>query len=1447
LKNYRYKKEIIFWFLLPVIILLVLFGILALYMNSENFRTNIKSILLTQLENNLGKRIEIGKVDSISFQSVKLTHFIIYENNSSEKDNILFQADKAEAKFNLFFSLFYWKEWVLNIQDITFHQAYVTITRESTGKFDFIKKLQLDLDAFQQNFVIQRINFQNSNLIYHDELVYNYKQNYLTTRVKNIDGYFDLSQLPEIVFDFQGVQKKDNALLSLQGQLSINHLEYSLDFHLENADVTHFQYYLDAADQFNILKGKFNLDLNLSFSPEFDSAEIQWKGSANFQQVDVKPQFLNQIAFHKLNGSLRFSKPEIIITKTNGLYYDKNVFLDGIVLVEPEIYFDLNIESENVDVIQLKNDLDLFLPNYTDFSLQGELDMDGIIKGNPEYFQIDIKASSSEIEIENISFKEINLFLSLQHEKLIIHTFESSDSESIFSLKGEVDWSDGSPLYNIFLKTENFDMQHSLFDKLSLPEDLAGNIDSNLEIKNNNQENSDFNIEGLFTINSLKAREFSLTEQLNGNLKAVLNNQDMVLYIEQCQFESNQDNGFLNGEISFDEFIGFNLDFNLQIPDLKEVANSFDSEIQPAGIASIEGTIQGNIEKLETEARFYLEEFSIQDYPLGELSGEFSYQNNAISIDTITLINQDTRLTGSGNILLNESAPPEIDLSYTLHTIAISPLINTITDDIPLFGQLSGSGHIQGIWPELNVQGIFNLEEVFYQEYLLGQGQINFILKPEKETLTENKDETLNALYDLIGQSYTLEINDFTLQNEEMNLVLRGEVKISKENPFSLEIDFSHQSINDIIEQLYPIDDSLKRFLPSKATGKASINGDFSEQKISLSAQLIPQQEQNNPPSNLELIITSNDKGFTISTFSLIQTEGNFKASGFIGSDQNLNIEFSTEQLDINMLANLVQIDETINGIMNIEGFLKGPLEKPQLSMTAGVKKGNFREFHFENLQSDIAWDSKTNEIKIRKLEIDLEENYQIQAKGNLPLSAFAFGEQGADIDTAYLEIPLDFQVNMDSANLDIVKLFWKEDFTELKGIIDLELFLSGTAGNPIVNGSVKINQGKIALDNIPVQIEELNTMIEVIDNKVEIPPIDFIAYENHFNFSGKFELVNLLPENIVIIIQNKEEKLVYNNILESKVDLLVEIRGSIFNPQINGELALSDGVLHLDRLLQFIEQENISYGNSTLLNNSQDYIDLNIKIMDPFNLRLPNAEIGVTGTINLNGSINNPSAQGNLILRKGYLIYFEKRFVISEGRVNINGFTINDIDINARAQTNVGKIQISINISGKLADPQIRLSSQPALSETEIISLLTFDRNIEGLSKGEIDQILSQEMFDIIFQSLQVNLFKRIERELANQLGLDFLRLSTEKIDTTDNHFFLFDGLQIENLTLEVGKSIKDELFITYSTPLDFQGESSISIDYQISPDFSLNTQFDTFSIKNEDYQFKFGLEINF
>ena len=1437
--------------MMPVFILLLIMGLLYTYINSENFLANIKSVLITQLENSLGKRVEIGTIDYISFQSLQATGIAVFEDKINEKE-VLFQAEQLKAGYSLLFSLLRWKDWQLNIHDITFYGARIDTVREIDGEFDILKKFELEVPGEgQQNFFIEQIYFRESELTLHDKLVFNYNQDALTTQVVNIQGYLDLSQLPEITFDFQGRQGENNALLSLQGRLLVDRLEYSLDFHLENADIMHFQYYLEPVEQFNVDQGIFNLNLNLSFSPELDPVDLSWQGEASFQQVDAKLSFLEDIPINNISGSVHFLKPKVVVSELKGLYRDNIVSLQGFLLTEPEVSFDFDIESEGLNTSDLKEDIySILMPAYSDFSLQGKMNLAGNIKGELENFQIAANASSAEINLENIVFKDIDSSFLFNQDGLFVHSLNIHDSDfSSIKLNGQIDWSGDIPFYQIFLETKYLSLQSSLLKQFSLPEDVSGNVSGQFKMQSAKEDSSIVNIEGQFMVNSVKTKDISLSEALQGNIKSTVRFSDKIVSVHQGEIFFMQNKAFLNGNINYNDPVNFALNFKCQLPELDELATSLGVSIKPTGRAEINGSFDGSPDNPEINAEVQLEEFSIHDYLLDEIIGKLVFQNSIITLEEFSLTSQDIKLIGNGDIALHESSLPEIDFFYQFETIAIDSLMQRLNESIPLSGQVAGSGNLQGIWPGLALQGNFQLDRMIYNEYFLNKGQVVFGLQPEQAILSERmEDDNLLKLLSWTGYFYSLELEKLELQNEEMELLIIGETKLGEDNLFSGDIAFSHQALGDIFEYFYPIDDdNLKMFLPSKISGKARLEGNRYEQQMIVSTQFMPQQTQNIPPSKIESVFTRNQQGFTISDFRFIQPEGEFRAEGKIGFDQELDIVFQAEELDINTLMSLAQIDEVMRGVINIEGLCKGTISQPDVSITTQIKEGYFREFQFKDLQSTLYWGSTSNILEINKFIITLEEDYLIEAKGNLPLDAFALRKEEISPTAPGLDIPLDFQIKMEKTDMKVLRLFWKDVFSETTGNIDLEFNLTGTVSEPLVNGMVDIHKGKVALDDLPVEIEELNSRIVVSDNKAILPSIYFIVYENRFNMSGQFELINLLPENILITIQNDEQRIIYKNIIDCEANFLAEIRGSLLEPEIKGQLILSKGQLNLDQLQALSIEGNTSESSFTAPDTLQSHLDMNIEIVDPFILRLPNAEIYVTGKIALTGSFTQPFIQGNIVLRRGYLRYFEKRFDISDGRVSINGFTAKDININARALTNVQDVQITIHISGNLTNPQIRLSSQPVMQETEIISLLALGRNIEGLSKGEIDQLLSQEMIDIVFQSLQMNIFKRIERELAEQLGLDLLRLSTENLMTSDSQFPLLERMNLADLTLEVGKNIREDLFVTYKTPLDFQGEKSISIDYKISSDFTFNTQFDTFSLRDDDYRFQFGLKINF
>lgn len=1444
------RNKVFFSFTVILLIIILAFVLIYFYVNSKNFRDNARSIIIKQLENVLEKKVEIGSIDTISWQSIQLTHIAILENNQVDNE-VLFYAENAEARFFLSLpSLQKLRELQLYIKEIIFFRADLDITRDVNGDFDLVKKLSLDPEAFEGKIAIEQVSFRDSFLSYHDESIYHYNQEQLTTLVRDINGFFNLTSLPEIKFDLKGVQNPDKSLLSISGSLFVNKIDYSLDFYLQNADITHFQYYIEGAEQFNINQGRFDLKLNLSFSEEWQTDEIFWQGEAIIHKTDARPIFLKQIPLKEIDGSVSFVKPELKIKRLTGLYHDQAFTLEGQALTKPEIYYDLNLEGKQIDVSLLKEDILLFvIDEDIDIAIEGKIDLSGNINGLSDYYYFNGSMASSEIKIGDNLLPNISGDFSINNNELIISNLGSTESDSKISINGGLSWSDDIPSYQFAVETSNLSFKHSLLQQFSFLESISGSIYSKLKIESEKDDCSKFDLIGSFTISDMGRDNIYLPYPLKGNLSATVSLSDNLLSLNRCELQSGGNNGFLEGSFKFEELISFILDFELQASELEEYGILFGPDLKMTGNVGLTGKLKGDSEQSEIEAEIQLSEFSLNSNQIEELTGSIFYKNDLLSIESFILSTNGMELTGEGSISTSLVDKPEVAISCHLSPLNIEQFQERLNFYLPLSGQIKGDANISGLWPDLIIDSDLRLEEVIYQDYYFGNGEILFLLEPEQNYFSEKLDEDgdYNKTFSGISQDYSVSLKHLELKNDDMELIASGLMKTENGFPFSLKIALSHQEFNGMVEHFFPEEDNLYRFLPRHITGEATFAGNTDKQEVSLSFQLIPQQQENNPPSKLEAILSIDKGDFNISDFQLVQSEGLFEAKGVISTDKTLKIEFSTTQLDISTLTSLMQLEEEIKGIMNIKGMVSGTIEQPEIAVSAQIREGYFREFKFENLSSELVWNSLINLISIKELTIVLEEEYQITAKGNIPVKSFLYTfEEDLDSMPVYSDIPLNFEINMNRADLNLLKIFWKDTFSDITGVADLEIFLTGTAGKPVVNGTIGIYEGIINFTELPVQVEEINETIRIINNKVTIPPISFIAFENRFNIFGGFELAHLLPDNIYFNIKNEDKKIVYQNILESEFDLDLIIEKSILHPHISGQILLYNGVLNVNDLLQM--EKNIALNGSPYIykNNSADQLDINITLQDPFKLKMNNADIEIGGKITLNGLLTEPGPEGTLVLKKGYFLYFDKKFSISDGLVTINGLDSRDIELNARASTNVQGVQVNISVLGNLSNPQIFLSSQPSLKETEILSLLTFDRNIQGLSEGEISQLLSEEMVNIIFQSLQLNLFKRVEREIAEGLGLEFLRISFNNQENGGTHFFLED-LHLSDLTLEVGKNIGDDLLITYSTPLDFQGETSIGLDYKLSPEFTFSTQLDAYSFKKEDYKIKFGLEIRF
>ncbi len=108
-----------------------------------------------------------------------------------------------------------------------------------------------------------------------------------------------------------------------------------------------------------------------------------------------------------------------------------------------------------------------------------------------------------------------------------------------------------------------------------------------------------------------------------------------------------------------------------------------------------------------------------------------------------------------------------------------------------------------------------------------------------------------------------------------------------------------------------------------------------------------------------------------------------------------------------------------------------------------------------------------------------------------------------------------------------------------------------------------------------------------------------------------------------------------------------------------------------------------------------------------------------VIGDLNISGPAQFPIIQGNSEIVKGSKVLFrENEFRVDQGFVKFLGATELDPEIFLVADARIDKYDVNMNIQGKSSNPVLRLSSQPTLSEQDIISLLALGQLSNDIEK---------------------------------------------------------------------------------------------------------------------------------
>lgn len=1056
-----------------------------------------------------------------------------------------------------------------------------------------------------------------------------------------------------------------------------------------------------------------------------------------------------------------------------------------------------------------------------------------ILKGILTYiddFNYDIRVNSDDFNLSDLEdgLKEhMSLSQELQAKGKSNLSFEVSGSEEIFQVQGELLTEQGEIQgYNFsHLRTEfNYDQDDFYFKNMKA--EVGGGVVEGRGKIILKDELSEYDILfnlAQFDVESDFLKSFHLDYLKKGLLSGKLEIRGIIAQGEKINLSAEakikNKAGILSlkaeGIIAENNYLNLKVNtVGVSLKELGEISNY--QEIK--GLASFNGELSGLPDNLKIKGKIEAEKGQISELPFDYLEGKVDYQDNKLKLEEFVFKNEGLVLKGKGN--LNFSEEKDIETSFTLkmEQADINYLAKLFNYSFPLSGLAQGGIIIEGTWPKLNAHGDLGLKDINLVNLKAESGNLIFVLEDNK-----------------------IRIESMVLNSGKTQLYVQGEINLEEDLPLNLRVNFLNQDISYLISNFVQ-SDLINRFI-GKATGSLELKGDYASPDLYLSALIEDAQLEKVPLNSIEVKLDKIGSMIRINRLKLSQRKGELVAGGWIDLDEdnkNLDIHLSADNVDLSQLSNLFGIEDEIKGLVNFEAEVTGDIDLPNISFSVKVEKGKFQDFIFDNLTFEALYNQDILEVKQFVLD---KEGHRIQGRGKIPYKFSSMGKEKAT--SSLTDIPIDFVLTLENTDLNFISMFFKEDIKQIQGLTNAELKLSGTLNQPILNGNIALNAGLIEFYELPAKISDLSVLLCLEDNLVKIEDMNFQIDQYKIYTSGEFALKNLQLQDLNINIWSNKEEILYQDIFKAQADLKVKLTGLFTSPHIEGILTLAQGELNWKDSSKDIPADP-SELLSKLINLKGD-IDLEVKILDDFIAKTNDFDLKLTGSVKVQGALSTPKLNGGLEIKQGYVSFLDKKFRVSAGKVIFADSTGEDMILDINAKTEIDDIDVFVNVSGILAQPMVTFSSSPVLSESEIISLLMFNKNYAGLTEGEMETILKEEMINLIAQGLSIRFLNQIEDEIANALGLDEFKIETIFKKEQDSDLAFIPGFALETLAFKVGKYFTENFYLSYSAPLFGMEMGDLELEFKLKNDLTLSTQIGSVGSQDDEFELKFELQYEF
>ena len=470
---------------------------------------------------------------------------------------------------------------------------------------------------------------------------------------------------------------------------------------------------------------------------------------------------------------------------------------------------------------------------------------------------------------------------------------------------------------------------------------------------------------------------------------------------------------------------------------------------------------------------------------------------------------------------------------------------------------------------------------------------------------------------------------------------------------------------------------------------------------------------------------------------------------------------------------------------------------------------------------------------------------------GTFPLTQLGIqGKEGeAILSIRALDTVLDGVVtgNVDASVME----FFTSTVSQASGLAQLDFVIAGTVLEPSLFGKAELDSIRFKSPSLESPFENVSGVLQLKQNILNIRNFKCDLAQGQIFSNGMIKFYWNKYPSITLDISLYGNKLKIYPFQYIKTNGKLHVAGETAPYLIDGSV-IASSALSKEKILG--QNQGVSLKTARFIPPASEseesdagYFNLDINATAEKEIFIKNElfDAELSGEVKVINTIDVPRILGSAEVVQGKMLFKDKVFQIQSGTVQFENPTVINPKFSLTAVAEIGQTKVQLFASGTMSQPKIELTSNPAMLENEILSLLTMGLSSEDVKKlGANDRstVEKSEAFGILLNSLDFN------RDIQNKTGFE-IQLDESVNPQTGNSVFRprtdTDSAVSPKIVIKKKIGKKLELSVGSTVGVGTGTEQEVNAELQVTPNFSVNGVWDSLEGADAKNKTSYGLDL--